>query len=100
MPSVNTTRPSDQTWYVYIVLCRDRTLYTGITTDMTRRLREHNSTRNGAGYTKGRRPVRLVYLERFGDRSSALRREIAIKKMPACKKRQLVDSQQLENAFL
>lgn len=65
-------------WHVYIVRCRDGTLYTGITNDLERRMAEHN---RGAGcrYTRGRRPVRLSYRESFRDRSSAMRREARIK---------------------
>ncbi len=86
----------DLSWYVYIVACRDRTLYTGITTDVQRRLREHNSGKNGAAYTRGRRPVALVYIECLPTRSAASRREHAIKKMPARKKHRLITSQKLE----
>lgn len=82
--------PTEITWYVYIVSCGDRTLYTGITTDPKRRLREHNSTRNGARYTRGRRPVTLVYLECFPTRSAASKREHLIKKMPLAMKIQLL----------
>ncbi len=67
-------------YYVYILECADGTLYTGIATDLQRRLEEHNSSDKGAKYTRSRRPVRLVYNEVFPDRSSASRREYAIKK--------------------
>lgn len=65
-------------WRVYIVRCRDGTLYTGVTNDLERRIAEHN---RGAGcrYTRGRRPVRLRYRESLRDRSSALKREAGIK---------------------
>jgi len=65
---------------VYILQCADDTLYTGIATDLNRRLTEHNSSEKGAKYTRSRRPVRLVYSETFPDRSSASRREYEIKK--------------------
>lgn len=65
---------------VYILQCADDTLYTGIATDVDRRLHEHNSSQKGARYTRSRRPVRLVYSEMFPDRSSASRREYEIKK--------------------
>jgi putative endonuclease len=81
---------AENTWYVYIVSCRDQSLYTGITNDPERRLREHNSTRSGARYTRGRRPVTLVYLERFPTRSAASKREHLIKKMPLAMKHQLL----------
>lgn len=67
-------------WYVYILSCADGSLYTGVATDLERRLLEHNSGK-GARYTRGRTPVVLVYSERCADRSMAARRENAIKRM-------------------
>ncbi len=67
-------------YYVYMLECADGTLYTGITTDLERRLEEHNSSDKGAKYTRARRPVNLVYSEKYPDRSSASKREYAIKK--------------------
>ena len=92
--------PTEKIWYVYIVLCRDRTLYTGITNDPERRLKEHNSTPNGARYTRGRRPVTLVYLEHFPSRSEASRREHLIKKMPAAKKHRLLRNQTVHKCLI
>jgi len=77
------------TWHVYVARCGDGTLYTGITTDPDRREAAHNAGR-GAGYTRSRRPVRLVHLETAADRSAALRRELAIKRLPRRLKEQLV----------
>lgn len=68
-------------WYVYIVKCSDGSLYTGITVDRVRRVIEHNESKKGAKYTRTRRPVVLVYSETLKDRSSASKREIAIKKL-------------------
>ena len=68
-------------WYVYILRCADDTLYTGITTDVVRRLREHNEAKLGAKYTTARRPVVIVYKKRFGSRSTAAIREAALKKL-------------------
>ena len=68
-------------WYVYVVRCSDGSFYTGIATDVERRIDEHNSGSNGAKYTRGRRPVTLLHKEACADRSAALKREIAIKKM-------------------
>ncbi|HLB31091.1 MAG TPA: GIY-YIG nuclease family protein [Gammaproteobacteria bacterium] len=69
-------------WYVYILQCADHSLYTGTTTDPDRRLHEHNhDDRLGAAYTRGRRPVCLLYKESCPDRSAALRRERAIRKL-------------------
>ena len=72
---------SQATWYVYIVQCRDNTLYTGISTDPETRLAEHNTGQNGAKYTRARRPVSLLYTEPAASRSAALKREIAIKRL-------------------
>ncbi|GFE59046.1 GIY-YIG nuclease family protein [Geobacter sp. AOG1] len=79
------------TWHIYIILCSDDTLYTGITTDIDRRLREH-ATGKGAKYFRGRGPKELLYLEGGHDRSSAGKREIEIKKMKHADKRQLAAS--------
>lgn len=75
--------------YVYMLRCRGGMLYTGWTNDLTRRLAAHNSGR-GAKYTRGRRPVELVYAEELTDKESALRRECALKKLPRAKKLVLV----------
>jgi len=68
-------------WYIYILVCSDKSLYTGITTDLERRIKEHNNSEKGAKYTRWRRPVKLIYSEEHTDRSSASKREIEIKKM-------------------
>ncbi|MEW8209143.1 MAG: GIY-YIG nuclease family protein [Candidatus Thiodiazotropha taylori] len=75
---MTTAEKSD--WYVYILRCTDDTLYTGITNDIDRRVDEHNRG-VGAKYTRGRTPVELVFTETLPDRSAALRRELAIKRM-------------------
>jgi putative endonuclease len=67
-------------YYVYILKCADNTLYTGITTELERRIDEHNGSDKGAKYTRVRRPVSLVYSEEYSDRSSASKREYEIKK--------------------
>ena len=67
-------------WYVYILRCGDGTLYTGITDDIPRRLAAHRAGK-GAKYTRGRGPLELVYQERVPDKSAALRREAAIKRL-------------------
>ena len=67
-------------YFVYILKCADETLYTGISTELERRIEEHNSSDKGAKYTRVRRPVRLVYSEEYPDRSSASKREYVIKK--------------------
>ncbi len=77
-------------WYVYILSCNDGSLYTGITTDLDRRVAEHNSTVKGAKYTKARRPVQLVYHETASSRSTAAKREYKLKRMSADQKHSLV----------
>ncbi len=76
-------------WYVYILRCSDTSLYTGITNNVTERLKEHNSG-SGAKYTRGRRPVTLVYRERRANRSSSLKREAEIKKLERRNKEKLI----------
>lgn len=78
-------------YYVYLLRCADGTLYTGFTNDLARRLAVHNAGR-GAKYTRGRRPVELVYWESFSNKSSALRREYAIKQLPRRQKLTLIQS--------
>ncbi len=79
----------DAKFFCYIVECVDGSLYTGWTTDPDRRIKEHNAGR-GALYTKWRRPVALTYLEQVGDRSTAQRREHAIKQLTRQKKLKLI----------
>ncbi|RXK03648.1 endonuclease [Arcobacter sp. CECT 8989] len=77
-------------YFVYILECSDKSLYTGITTDVKKRLDEHNTSEKGAKYTKARRPVKLIYFEESQDRSSASKREYEIKKLSRSKKLQLI----------
>lgn len=77
-------------YYVYILRCRDGTLYTGITDDLARRLAAHNSGR-GAKYTRGRGPVELAYWETCPDKSAALRREYAVKRLTRQEKLALIE---------
>lgn len=79
-------------YFVYILECSDNTLYTGIATDVSRRVDEHNNSDKGAKYTRIRRPVKLVYTEELDDRSSASKREYAIKKLPREEKLKLINS--------
>ena len=78
-------------YFVYILKCADETLYTGITTDIERRVEEHNSSDKGAKYTKLRRPVELVYSEESENRSTASKREYAIKKLSRLQKLELIN---------
>ena len=76
-------------WHVYIIQCRDKTLYTGTTTDIPCRVAEHNH-RKGGNYTRTRVPAKLVYQESLPNRSEALKREIQIKRLPREKKLALI----------
>lgn len=77
-------------WSLYMVKCQDTSLYTGITTDISRRLKEHNA-KKGAFYTKNKVPVELVYQESMRNRSEALKREHAIKKLTRKQKLKLIN---------
>ena len=76
-------------WFVYILRCRDGSLYTGYTDDVERRLSVHRSGK-GAKYTRSRLPVELAYWEELPDKSAALKREAAIKKLSRQQKLQLI----------
>ena len=79
----------EQNWKVYILRCGDGSLYTGISTDVARRLEEHCSGK-GAKYTRGRNPLELAYVEACSDKSAALRRELEIKALPRAEKLKLI----------
>lgn len=78
-------------WFIYVVRCQDTSLYTGITTDIARRIKEHNSKR-GAFYTKNKIPVELVYQEAMADQSQARKREAAIKRLTRKEKLELIET--------
>ncbi len=78
-------------WTVYLIRCEDGSLYTGVTTDVERRFAEHTDGKRGARYFNGRRPEAVVWQESGHDRSSALKREAAIKKLRRPAKLRLVD---------
>jgi putative endonuclease len=82
-------------FYCYIVKCSDGTFYTGWTTDPLRREKQHNAG-TGARYTRMRRPVKMVYIEEQPDRTTAMKRELAIKRLARSAKSKLVNSQQEE----
>jgi putative endonuclease len=88
-------------WQVYIILCTDDSLYTGITNDVARRFNQH-ADKQGAKYFRGRQPKQLVYVETCHDRSSASKRESAIKKLPRLEKLQLLvsDINQVSNFLI
>ena len=78
-------------WFIYIVKCADDSFYTGITKDITERIKRHNSNnRLAARYTRSRRPVELVYKKSCIDRADASRREYVIKKLSHQQKQQLI----------
>jgi putative endonuclease len=76
-------------WWVYMVRCADRSLYTGVTTDVTRRVRQHNAG-TASKYTRSRLPVRLAYREKTTGRGAALQREAAIKRLSRQDKEHLI----------
>jgi putative endonuclease len=77
-------------YHLYIVECADRTLYTGITVNLTRRIKEHNNSKLGSKYTSARRPVKLVYAKKFRNRSTAAREEYRIKQLSKQEKLRLI----------
>ena len=81
----------EKSWYLYILRCGDNSLYTGITTDVEKRLEAHRSGK-GAKYTRGRGPLELVYREQCGTHSDALKRELEIKKMSREQKQELISA--------
>lgn len=82
----------EKNWYLYILRCGDGSLYTGITTDVSRRLAAHRRGK-GAKYTRGRGPLELVYRQVCGTHSDALRRELEIKALSRGEKEQLIQNQ-------
>ncbi len=81
-----------KTWYVYFLRCNDNSLYTGITTDVNRRLHQHNHTKLGAKYTRAKRPVTLVFIESAPDKSTASKREYQLRKLKKIQKERLVST--------
>ncbi|MDB5195509.1 MAG: Excinuclease subunit domain protein [Parcubacteria group bacterium] len=81
---------ASNSYTVYLLECADGTFYTGVTTDMARRLREHNEGARGAKYTKARRPVKLVYQEVSASRSEAQKREYVLRILPRLEKKALI----------
>ncbi|VUD69066.1 hypothetical protein TDB9533_04430 [Thalassocella blandensis] len=77
-------------WFIYMLQCNDDSLYTGVTTDIDRRVAEHNQAKLGAKYTRARRPVRLVYAEPCENRSLACQREYEIKQLTRQQKLRLI----------
>jgi len=77
-------------YYLYILKCADKTLYTGICTDLARRVREHNSSVLGAKYTRGRRPAKLVFSKKFRGRSAAAAAEYRVKRLSRSEKMAII----------
>lgn len=82
-------KSSEKAYTLYILKCNDNTYYTGIAIDVEKRLMEHNTSDKGAKYTRSRRPVVLIYREEYSDKSSALKRELTIKRMKRSNKEAL-----------
>ena len=78
-------------WFVYILKCYDNTLYTWVTTDLERRLIEHNTSDKAAKYTRIRRPLELVYSHEYDNRSEATKEEYRIKQLTRKQKEQMID---------
>jgi len=93
---MTTTRSPDH--YVYVVRCRDDSFYTGYTTDVERRVREHDAG-EGAKYTRGRTPVELVHVEPFDSKSAAMSREYELKQLSRRQKESLVAESDGETEF-
>ncbi len=77
-------------WFVYMLRCADNSLYTGITTDVKRRVDEHNGAKSVTRYTRARQPVKMVYQEAAESRSTASSREAQIKKLSKVKKEEML----------
>ncbi len=78
-------------YHLYILECADKTLYTGITVNLDRRVKEHNTSQLGAKYTRARRPVKLVYSKKFRNRSSVSKAESQMKKLTRENKLKLIN---------
>ena len=86
-----TAKKTEKSWWLYIIECADNSLYTGITNDIEQRMAKHNAG-TASRYTRARKPVRLVYLEPHPDRSSASRREFAVKRLTRDEKLALISA--------
>ena len=91
---------TEAAWHLYIVRTKDGALYTGIATDVSRRLTEHERTGRGARYLRGRGPLRLVFKRKIGDRALALRAEHGIKRMSRLQKENLIETRPDKRSLL
>ena len=80
-------------WFLYVVRCSDGTLYTGVTTDLNRRVNEHNTSKRGAKYTKTRRPVNLIWSKEYNNRSEAQSAEYNFKKLSRKQKLDIIKNE-------
>ena len=85
-------QPSEKAWFLYVLRCADDTFYTGTTTDITRRIDEHNTKKCGAKYTKTRRPVELIFWLDFENRSQAQKAEYKFKKLTRTQKEKIINA--------
>ena len=94
-PQVTGSNPVGRTnfmkWFLYVLQCSDGSYYTGVTTDLNRRIEEHNTSKRGAKYTKTRRPVRMVYSLEYEDRSSAQKFEYKFKQLTRKQKEEVIN---------
>ena len=84
---------SGKHWFLYVVGCCDGTLYTGVTTDLNRRVNEHNTSKRGAKYTKTRRPVNLIWSNKYNNRSEAQSAEYSFKKLSRKEKLDIIKNE-------
>ncbi len=91
MPAISDTISVMKTWYLYVLKCSDNTLYTGITNDLPRRVKQHNEG-TASRYTRGRVPVKIVHHERCRNRSSALKKEYRMKSLSRQEKEEYIKS--------
>jgi putative endonuclease len=82
----------EKAWFLYVLRCADDTLYTGTTTDISRRIDEHNTKKCGAKYTKTRRPVELIFWLDFENRSQAQKAEYKFKKLTRTQKEKIINA--------
>jgi len=82
-------------YYVYILKCADKTLYTGSTNDLEKRLRSHNSQKAGARYTRSRRPVVMVYSKKYRTKNIAMQSEYEIKQLSRVEKLVLINAEKI-----
>lgn len=83
-------------WYLYVARCRDDSLYAGVTTDVRRRIKEHNHSPKGAKYTRSRRPVELIYSKEFEDQSTAQQEEYRFKQLSRKEKHEFLSTELLK----